>query len=156
MEEAVDGVLKQMAEDLAQKTDETNQKLNDFLDNLMEAEAEAIDHIDELPSQENNVFPVADVTPVELMIEPSITHNTDKPKQSKEDISKRQKAIEKLTLLKKGNESAQTNSSSSAKTDYVAFSAGALTASAVVALGLYFVRRTKQTADEEDEGFHRV
>lgn len=81
-------------------------------------------------------------------------HNNGKPKQQYAE-KKRQQATKQLTLLSKGNEAAQVASTSS-QTDYVAFGAGALTASAVVALGLYFVRRSKQTADEEDEGFHRV
>ena len=70
---------------------------------------------------------------------------------------RKKQAVEKLALLSgKGSEVAQAASSSERSTNYMAFGAGALSAGAVVALGLYLVKRSKQTADEEDEGFHRV
>ena len=54
VENAVDGALKDMANDLAEKTNEANARLNNFLDDLFEKEAEAIEHIDERPWNNNN------------------------------------------------------------------------------------------------------
>ena len=48
VEEAVNGVLSQMADDLAAKTDEFNEQLNGALEELFAAEDEAMDQIYEL------------------------------------------------------------------------------------------------------------
>jgi len=48
VERALDGVLSQMVEDLKEKSNEANDMLSEKLDELFEAEAEAVDKIDEL------------------------------------------------------------------------------------------------------------
>ena len=230
-----------MAQDLAERTDKANQKLNDFLDNFMEKEAEAVDKIDEMRWNEVDIdsFVLRRMMPHmmqknetcdeyidsirtnakagkdgaivwceddlskcywntenQLGLEYSTVDEfdyipplyaiggatyekycgeegqallkklrtpTQMPKQQAVgsrvnlDKKRRKQAAEKLALFSvKGSEAAQSASSSERSTNYMAFGAGALSASAAVALGLYLVKRSKQTADEEDEGFHRV
>ena len=125
-----------MADDVADKTAELNERIQESLEELNAKETEVIEQMDD---------------PVDwLLKKKQASKKVTKPAVAAKNTALRQKSVTHMTLAK----AIATNKAQDAMNQYFAYGAGCFTLACVASLALFCSKRKQMT--DEDEGFHRV